>query len=170
MNNNDTDWVQLVPSSEGATITYDFDRNIEWSSAPNHWPQDIEHMHSKYGVHEAVKKLDKEKLKSYLEFRLNFLHEELNETTEAIRQEKIDCEEVVDGLIDLCVVAIGTLNVFGVDEQKAWDEVHKANMNKKVGIKPERPNELGLPDLVKPDDWVAPDHSDNHGILPKLNE
>ena len=43
-------------------------------------------------------------------------------------------EEIVDALIDLCVVAIGTLDAYGVNSYKAWDEVHAANMNKEVGL------------------------------------
>jgi len=74
-------------------------------------------------------------------------------------------EEVVDALIDLCVVAIGTLDAYGVDSNKAWDEVLKANMSKEPGIKPERPNPLGLPDLMKPEGWVAPSHVGNYGRL-----
>ena len=74
-----------------------------------------------------------------------------------------DSEEVVDGLIDLCVFAIGTLDVFGVDANKAWDAVYKANISKEPGIKPGRPNPFGLPDLLKPEDWQAPSHEDNHG-------
>lgn len=76
-----------------------------------------------------------------------------------------DAEEIVDGLIDLCVVAIGTLDAFGVDPYKAWDEVLKANLAKEVGVKESRPNPLGLPDLIKPADWEGPDHSGNHGKL-----
>ena len=38
-------------------------------------------------------------------------------------------------------------------------------MAKEVGVKEERPNPLGLPDLVKPEGWVNPSHSGNHGIL-----
>ena len=45
-----------------------------------------------------------------------------------------DAPGMVDGIIDLCVFAIGTLEVFGVDAQKAWDEVYKANMSKEAGI------------------------------------
>ena len=55
-------------------------------------------------------------------------------------------EEMIDGLIDLCVIAIGTLDIAGVDADKAWEEVLEANMAKEVGIKPGRPNPLGLPD------------------------
>ena len=120
-------------------------------------------MHKYYGVHEAIQKLDKEKLKQFLRFRINFLKEELNETDSAVDDK--DPEEVVDGLIDLCVVAIGTLDLFGVDPYKAWDEVLRANMSKEVGVKPGRPNPLGLPDLVKPEGWTAPTHGGNHGAI-----
>jgi hypothetical protein len=43
-------------------------------------------------------------------------------------------------------------------------------MAKEVGIKEGRPNPLGLPDLIKPAGWVAPDHADNTGLLEKLAE
>ena len=76
-----------------------------------------------------------------------------------------DSEEIVDGLIDLCVVAIGTLDALGVNVHKAWDEVYEANMNKEVGVKESRPNPLGLPDLIKPEGWTAPSHKGNHGII-----
>jgi hypothetical protein len=41
-------------------------------------------------------------------------------------------------------------------------------MNKEVGIKPSRPNPLGLPDLIKPEGWTPPSHEGNHGLLSKL--
>ena len=103
-----------------------------------------------------------DKLKKYLEFRINFLQEELDETQRAAFIYE-DPEEIVDGLIDLCVVAIGTLDAFGVDANAAWDEVLKANMAKEVGVKPERPNPLGLPDLMKPEGWQPPSHEGNTG-------
>lgn len=126
------------------------------------WVQDINDMHSKYGVHEWVKN-NPEKLKEYLMFRLRFIEEELTETFEAASAN--DPEEIVDGLIDICVVAIGTLDAFGIDAHKAWNEVHKANMAKEVGVKESRPNPLGLPDLIKPEGWVAPSHEKNHGLF-----
>ena len=129
------------------------------------WVKDINEMQYKYGVrrwiHDNQKNVDN--LKKYLEFRIDFLQEELSETEAALVN--MDAEEIVDGLIDLCVVAIGTLDAFGVDPYKAWDEVLKANLAKEVGVKPERPNPMGLPDLIKPDDWEAPNHNDNHGKL-----
>jgi predicted HAD superfamily Cof-like phosphohydrolase len=133
------------------------------------WVQDINDMHTKYGVRNAVKNFDSVMLRSFLRFRLDFLHEELGETENAAKAGiPIDAEEVVDGLIDLCVVAIGTLDALGVDAHQAWDEVHKANMSKEVGVKETRPNPLGLPDLVKPAGWIGPSHDGNHGKLKNL--
>lgn len=128
------------------------------------WVQDIFEMHAKFGVHEWVSKTDDQELfKQFLEFRIKFLEEELKETKKAFESQ--DPEEVVDGLIDLCVVAIGTLDAFGVNAHAAWDRVHAANMAKEPGVKESRPNPLGLPDLIKPEGWEGPDHEGNHGII-----
>jgi predicted HAD superfamily Cof-like phosphohydrolase len=89
--------------------------------------------------------------------------EEYQETLSAINNS--DAEEVVDGLIDMCVFAIGTLDVMGVDANQAWNRVYNANVAKNVGVKEGRPNKFGLPDLIKPEGWVAPDHTGNHGDL-----
>lgn len=128
------------------------------------WVQDINDMHTKYGVRDAVNTMDKDKLAKYLEFRVNFLQEELDE----LKSNTDNPEEIVDALIDLCVVAIGTLDAFNVDAYEAWDEVHRANMQKEVGVKASRPNPLGLPDLIKPSDWQGPEHTDNYGLLTRL--
>lgn len=130
------------------------------------WVNDISLMHAHYGVNEKVKAFDKEKLKQFLEFRMAFLDEELMETEKAVSEN--DAEEIVDGLIDLCVVAIGTLDALGVNSYDAWNRVLAANMAKQVGVKPSRPNPLGLPDLIKPEGWEAPSHADNHGLLTRL--
>lgn len=124
------------------------------------WVKDIFKMHEHYGVHPVMDQMDADKLREFLKFRINFLQEELDEMKNAD-----NAEDVVDALIDLCVVAIGTLDSFDVDSHKAWNEVLKANMKKKVGIKESRPNPLGLPDLIKPPGWKAPSHEGNHGML-----
>ena len=130
------------------------------------WHEDIWDMHYKFGVHKWVMENigDKEKLSKFLEFRMKFLDEELTETKNAVANK--DPQEIVDGLIDLCVVAIGTLDAFGVDPQVAWNQVHNANMAKNPGVKETRPNPLGLPDLIKPEGWTGPDHDDNTGHFP----
>jgi len=129
------------------------------------WVQDMADMHKKYGVNEWFEKNkdDKVLMNKYLMFRLLMCQEELHETMQAVNAG--NSEEIVDGLIDLCVFAIGTLDVFNVDASKAWDEIYKANMNKQVGVKPGRPNPFGLPDLLKPSGWTPPSHKDNHGEL-----
>jgi predicted HAD superfamily Cof-like phosphohydrolase len=129
------------------------------------WSHDIFEMHEKFGTHTAMANMDKDKMRKFLQFRIQFLQEELDEMKNAT-----SAEDVVDALIDLCVVAIGTLDAYGVDANQAWDEVLKANLNKEVGIKKSRPNPLGLPDLIKPPGWVGPDHTGNHGTLSKIFE
>lgn len=130
------------------------------------WANDIMMMHHKFGVRDwfEANKHDKELMNKYLNFRLAMCKEELDETLDAI--EAKDSEEIVDGLIDLCVFAIGTLDVFGVDANLAWDRVYEANMAKSPGVKEGRPNPFGLPDLIKPEGWTAPTHEGNHGDLP----
>ena len=132
------------------------------------WFKDIQDMHKKYGVNkwmqaEMQSDVDWRKINKFMQFRIGMMQEELDETKNAF--EKKDAEEIVDGIIDLCVFAIGTLEVFGVDANKAWDEVYRANMSKEVGIKEGRPNPLGLPDLVKPEGWEGPTHKGNHGNI-----
>ena len=132
------------------------------------WFKDMQAMHQKYGVNkwmqaELQSDVDWRKINKFMQFRINMMQEELDETKAAF--ENKNEEELVDGIIDLCVFAIGTLEVFGVDANKAWDEVYKANMSKEVGIKQGRPNPLGLPDLVKPEGWKGPNHEGIHGNI-----
>ena len=131
------------------------------------WVKDINEMHDKFGVHKWFEenKDNKELMRKYLMFRLLMCQEELSETLAAYNNG--DSEEIVDGLIDLCVFAIGTLDVFGVDAWDAWNRVYSANMAKSPGVKPGRPNPFGLPDLLKPGGWQAPSHEGNHGDFEK---
>jgi NTP pyrophosphatase (non-canonical NTP hydrolase) len=130
------------------------------------WVTDIYEMHDMYGVHGVIENMDKAKLQKFLEFRLGCVAEELDELNTAISEG--NAEETVDALIDICVFAIGTLDAMEVDAYDAWDRVHKANMSKEVGIKAERPNPLGLPDLIKPEGWTAPSHENNHGLIGEI--
>ena len=133
----------------------------------DNWSADINKMHDKFGVHDwfQANRGDKELMRKYLMFRMLMVGEEYQETLSAINNS--DAEEVVDGLIDMCVFAIGTLDVMGVDANKAWDTIYKANMEKEPGVKPGRPNKFGLPDLIKLAGWTPPSHAGNHGDLDK---
>ena len=130
------------------------------------WVADIASMHQKFGVNPVVRAMDPTKLTAYLSFRLDMLGEELKEARDAFNYG--DNEKLVDAIIDLCVFAIGTLDAFDVDAYEAWARVHAANMQKSPGVKPERPNPHGLPDLIKPDGWIAPNHGDNVGLLARV--
>lgn len=131
----------------------------------NIW-QDMREFHDHFGVHAAVDKMDDTQLRHFLKFRLDFIQEELNETIKGYNFS--DAEEIVDGLIDIIVVAAGTLDAFDVDAEEAWFQVYKANMAKEVGIKEGRPNPLGLPDLRKPIGWKGPSHARNHGRFSRI--
>jgi predicted HAD superfamily Cof-like phosphohydrolase len=126
------------------------------------WVKDIADMHDHYGMTEGFDAVtqDPEKARALLRFRLDFVQEEITEMNKAFDEK--NPEEIIDALIDICVVAIGTLDAFNIDAHRAWDAVLEANMSKQAGIKPSRPNPFGLPDLIKPEGWTAPDHSDNH--------
>ena len=138
--------------------------NEEYIELPPAWWQDLFEMHDKYGFHDAADAMDAETLKKMLVFRIKFLEEELTEMKSAK-----SAEDIVDALIDLCVVAVGTLDIYSVGAQTAWDEVHLANMAKERGTNASRPNPLGLPDLVKPEGWTPPSHEGNHGMLANLD-
>lgn len=135
-------------------------------------------MHDFYNMRTRFESFTPEEKRKFLEFRIKFLEEELNELkenagffiTDADVRVSYNPEEIVDALIDLCVVAIGTLDAFDINANRAWNEVLKANMSKQVGIKASRPNPLGLPDLIKPEGWVGPNHSHNHGSLWNIGE
>lgn len=134
--------------------------------ASTDWVKDIAEMHNKFFVNEKVHKLTRDMLLEFLNFRVRFLQEELDELTQGITES--DSDLIVDSLIDLIVVAVGTLDAFDIDSHKAWKRVHDANMTKQPGVKASRPNAFGLPDLIKPTDFVSPQHHDNVGLLSKI--
>jgi hypothetical protein len=75
------------------------------------WFKDMQDMHKKYGVNkwmqaELQSDVDWRKINKFMQFRIGMMQEELDETKNAF--EKKDAEEIVDGIIDLCVFAIGT--------------------------------------------------------------
>ncbi len=95
------------------------------------------------------------------DFRLGFLEEELTEYEEE-GVEKGDREKQFDALIDLVYVAIGTAYLNGFDFREGWRRVHAANMAKVIA-NPEgdsRSHRDAKFDVVKPEGWTPPDHSD----------
>lgn len=60
-----------------------------------------------------------------------------------------------DAIVDLIYFAYGALHRMGVDTERVWTEVQRANMSKVRG-KTKRMQEN---DAAKPEDWKEPDHS-----------
>lgn len=131
------------------------------------WPKDIRGMHEFFDVLTDINKelrYDSEnKLQQLFRMRLKFMMEEMDELLTSK-----DPAEIVDAFIDICVVAIGTLDMFDVNVQEAWNEVMNANLKKKRGANQKRENNGWIPDLVKPEGWTAPDHSNNLGHFPRI--
>lgn len=98
-----------------------------------------------------------------MEYRLNFLQEELDETAKADANGE-SLADVFDGLIDLIYVALGTADMMGLPFQEGWDRVHAANMKKELAKSVEESeNSTGRGhrlDVIKPEGWVAPDLDD----------
>ena len=87
-------------------------------------------------------------------FRLSFLLEELQELSAAFNKE--DLPEVLDALVDLVYVALGTAWLFNLPFEAAWGEVHKANMRKVPVTSASFSKRGSILDIGKPKDWVQP--------------
>ena len=60
--------------------------------------------------------------------RINLIKEELEELTEAMKNN--DLLEVADALTDILYVTYGTGHAFGIDLDKCFEEVQNSNMSK----------------------------------------
>lgn len=87
------------------------------------------------------------------DYAVEHLYEEFDEFRDATT-----IEAQIDGLVDLAYVALGRLVEMGVSPGMAFDVVHEANMQKRAGLNPSRPN--AGQDAVKPEGWREPDFSE----------
>ncbi len=122
-------------------------------SMPRKWTyyDDVGMFHQKFGLPyygdgDAPRLLDQKTF----DFRLGFLHEELDEFKCACDDKNL--HDAVDALADIVYVALGTAHLMGLPFEKIWDEVQRANMTK------------ALPDdnsfkLVRPPGFKPPDHT-----------
>lgn len=101
----------------------------------------------------------------YFFHKYNQLQEEMGEIAKAWNMGLLD--DTVDGLIDLTVIALGTMEQMGIDIDSAMHEVLKANVAKELGKNPKRgTHDL---DLIKPEGWTPPNidqycQVDNKGL------
>ena len=85
--------------------------------------------------------------------RMNLIAEEFDEIL--IANARGDLAGVLDGLVDLVYVCIGTAIQANLPFDKAWALVHAANMLKERADP--KPNDLTHQGVIKPEGWVSPD-------------
>ena len=149
---------------------------------------DVGDFHEKFGLDNATHHEigPREVPPDVLEFRMNFLLEELSETVQALGghfepefeppelsedgqptlvglrvvipgDNKIDHAKAFDGLLDLAYVTFGTAHFLGYPWRLGWRLVQSANM-KKMRTKPDASDSVRghILDVVKPAGWTPP--------------
>lgn len=93
----------------------------------------VQEFHDAFKVEPMTKiKFMSWELDSFLRRRLELLKEEYEETRKAYIADTPEeaIRGTIDGLIDVIYIAYGTLDLLGVDADKAFAEVHRSNMSK----------------------------------------
>lgn len=118
--------------------------------------QAIHEFHTKFGLEKppAPKLLGEEAS----DFRIQFLYEEVNEYCDASAVN--DKAGMLDALVDLVYVALGTAYLHGFDFNTAFQRVHEANMQKVRANRPEQSKRGTSLDVVKPHGWQPPNLED----------
>lgn len=93
--------------------------------------------------------------KKLLAFRLKFILEEVEELADALKRD--DLAGVLDALIDLVYVAIGTAWLLNLPFNSGWRLVQAANMTKVRATDPTASKRGSDLDVVKPVGFVPPD-------------
>ncbi len=109
-------------------------------------------LHEKFGLRAPDSPVDLPV--DVLDFRINFMREELKEYEDAST-----LEDQIDALVDLVVVAMGTAYLHGFDWEKHWHEVFMANMKKERVNSADQSKRGHAMDLRKPEGWKAPNHT-----------
>lgn len=101
--------------------------------------------------------------KELMQFRLDFLHEEMEEFELGLNEG--DIAQMADALVDLTYVAMGTAHLLGLPWQDLWDEVQRANITKERAMSDGSNSKRGSSfDVIKPEGWKAPNID---GVLQK---
>jgi predicted HAD superfamily Cof-like phosphohydrolase len=93
---------------------------------------------------------------SVLDFRVNFMQEEIDEFVMAHLEG--DLAKAADALVDLVYVALGTAHMMRVPFDECWDAVQEANMKKVRASGHDDPLSVRKHklDVVKPPGWTPP--------------
>jgi predicted HAD superfamily Cof-like phosphohydrolase len=114
--------------------------------------QDIDDFHKKFGF--TKRELGAKPDVALLQFRLKFLMEELHEMK--VDACKDDLEGILDAIVDLIYVALGTGWLLNLDVASAWKMVHEANMAKVRAEHASESKRGSTFDVVKPKGWKKP--------------
>jgi len=142
--------------------------------------EDIRAFHEKFGLeYNGKPRMLPEELS---DFRFKFLQEEMEEyaVNEVQGQNELGqfndggsvelaLDGMLDALVDLVYVAMGTAYMHGFDFEEAWKRVHEANMAKVRAEKPDDSKRGSTYDVVKPEGWTPPSHLDlvkDHAHVP----
>lgn len=98
-----------------------------------------------------------------MQFRIDFLQEELAEFIEA--SVIMDHAGMADALVDLVYVALGTAHMFGYPWYQLWEDVQRANMAKVRATEASQSARNTAFDVVKPEGWRGPDTSEILGSV-----
>jgi predicted HAD superfamily Cof-like phosphohydrolase len=126
--------------------------------------KDIEAFHQKFG--RKPLKVPGIVSPAEFDFRLRFINEELDELVGAYAKQ--DLEGYLDALVDLTYVVLGAAYLSGAPFDKAWAQVHKANMKKKKAKTATDSSRGYACDIVKPKGWQPPDLGkilEQHGVI-----
>lgn len=122
---------------------------------------DVGQFHSKFGLHNVMldgagpQVEDEAELEKLIDFRDDFMREELNEFMEGYDER--DHAKMFDALIDLVYVAMGTAHLLGYPWQAGWNRVQEANMRKERATSEDMSKRRSTLDVVKPPGWTPPD-------------
>ena len=147
-------WRGSVKTAAAAQVQLLLDRELTrmWN--------DIESFHHKFGLSYggAPRALPWD----LAEFRIKFLQEELDEYAAAYEADDTvhSREQMLDALVDLVYVALGTAYLHGFNFAEAWRRVQVANMSKVRVERAEDSKRGSTFDVVKPAGWKPPSHKD----------
>lgn len=128
----------------------------DWMGMSNF--DDVGRFHEKFGLHSVTTHgagpVDKYDTDDLIEFRVDFMREELNEFIEAADLK--DDAGMFDALIDLVYVAMGTAHLLGFPWHEGWREVQRTNMLKERATSQDMSKRRSEFDVVKPEGWTPP--------------
>jgi predicted HAD superfamily Cof-like phosphohydrolase len=136
--------------------------------------EDIKEFHTKFALEYDGK--PRTLSPSVQKFRVRFMREELKEYLDAVSRAEDavrgraepsfddevahELEHMLDALVDLTYVVLGTAYLHGFDFEEAWARVHAANMGKVRAARASESKRKSKNDVVKPPGWKPPRHRD----------